>query len=98
MTASQLMLAVERHGGTFYLDGDAVECKNCPKRLAGAVRENGYLIRAILRQRQASLDWERDWACHCPARSFAHPAHKPEDVWKELKAIVRATWGGRVNR
>ena len=81
---SKLIRLVERRGGVFHLSPRGVVCRNCPRGYVPALRENAYLILAILRERQAAIDWERDFACHCPDRPFAHPAHRPKDIWEEL--------------
>lgn len=87
--ASRLIRLVERRGGVFSLVAGGAVCKNCPSEYVSALRASAYLILAILRDQQASIKWERDYACHCPARPFAHPPHRPHDVWQVLKRLER---------
>ena len=86
---SVLVATVQHQGGVFTLVDGRVRCQNCPAEYAGVLRRNVYLVKVILKERQAAITWEREQACHCPARPFAHRAHRPADVWSKLKSLVR---------
>jgi hypothetical protein len=100
LKVGQLVSKFEKAGGVFVLDESrrlSVTCRpgltrneqRDLRRLDCLVRKHAYLVTAWILERIASWTWERDYACHCPARPFAHPAHKSEDVWKELGKLAK---------
>ena len=97
--ASAVMRAVEKRGGVFSLVAGGVLCENMPRRYGTAVRANGSLILAIVKDREAGRRREQDYACRCPAAPFAHSPHTPRpglDVWQELKVMIAESGSQRL--
>lgn len=97
---SQLVSKYEKAGGQFLVENRKVSLTARPgltlseqrnlRRFDRLVRQHSYGVTAWILERIASWKWERDFACHCPARRFAHPAHRPEEVWKELRKLMES--------
>ena len=88
----------EKAGGRFVVEnrqaslawsGRLTSKQRCRARqLDRQIRERVYLVTAELLEREYSRTWEREFACHCRARPFAHlPHHPADDIWQELRNL-----------
>jgi hypothetical protein len=87
MRIAKLIELTEKAGGRFVIENREASLA-WPQRLKSKqsararqldrqVRKLAYLVTAELLEREYSLRWEREVACHCPVRRFAHPPHRP---------------------
>jgi hypothetical protein len=86
MRIAKLIELVEKAGGRFTIEDRRVslawsECSTAKqqsraRQLDRQVRKRVYLVTAELLERESSRCWEREVACHCSARSFAHQPHE----------------------
>jgi hypothetical protein len=100
MRIAKLIGLVESAGGKFVVENRQAALawptrltskQRCRAReLDRQLRNRVYLVTAELLEREYSRTWEREVACHCPARPFAHlPHHPAEDTWQELRNLFK---------
>jgi hypothetical protein len=99
MRIAKLIELIEKAGGRFVLENRQASLawperltrkQRCRARtLDGQVRKQAYLVCAELLEREEGRRWQRQCACHCSTKPFAHPPHRPEDVWRELRNLFK---------
>jgi hypothetical protein len=100
MRIAKLIELVEKDGGRFVVENRQASLawpgrltskqRGRARQLDRQIRKRAYLVTAELLEREYSRTWEREVACHCPARPFAHLPHQAaEDIWQELRNFVQ---------
>jgi len=95
MRIAKLIELVEKCGGRFTIENRQISLgwaerltakqRQRARQLDQRIRKQVYLVTCELLEREYARRWQREVACHCPARLFAHPPHRSEDVWQELR-------------